>query len=249
MNSERPLILASVPYMNAAILTQPITRVCPRAQVVLNVPSRLTNMLLSREADAALVPTVDYLAHDELTMVGNLGIVAEGNVQSVILKCYVPLTRVRRVARDPASRTSNALAEVLFRERWQMNPVFVDVPNTHDAEVCIGDRALRSGRPAEETYDLAGQWKVMTGLPFVFAVWAARREHAEMAEMADILEAALEAGLDRAAEFAEAQARRLDLSVAHCLNYMTTTVRYRIGRKEHLGMQTFKAHIDARATS
>jgi chorismate dehydratase len=51
-----------------------------------------------------------------------------------------------------------------------------------DAAVLIGDAALRANRHDGPRYglqvhDLGAMWKEWTGLPFVFAVWAARRDY------------------------------------------------------------------------
>jgi chorismate dehydratase len=52
-----------------------------------------------------------------------------------------------------------------------------------DAAVLIGDAALRATYDAPrrglDVYDLGQVWRDWTGLPMVFAVWAARREYAE----------------------------------------------------------------------
>ena len=44
------------------------------------------------------------------------------------------------------------------------------------AGVLIGDRALQQRQISKYIYDLAGNWKQMTGLPFVFAAWIANKE-------------------------------------------------------------------------
>jgi chorismate dehydratase len=53
-----------------------------------------------------------------------------------------------------------------------------------EAAVLIGDAALRANmldgpRFGLDVHDLGALWKEWTGLPFVFAVWAARRDYAE----------------------------------------------------------------------
>ena len=54
------------------------------------------------------------------------------------------------------------------------------VDEVHEARLVIGDAALvlsdeRSGVTYPYAYDLGLEWKRWTGLPFVFAVWVARR--------------------------------------------------------------------------
>ncbi|WP_363320141.1 MqnA/MqnD/SBP family protein, partial [Hydrotalea sp.] len=45
----------------------------------------------------------------------------------------------------------------------------------HTAGVVIGDRALEQRNISPFVYDLAGTWKKMTGLPFIFAAWIANK--------------------------------------------------------------------------
>lgn len=92
--------------------------------------------------------------------------------------------------------TSVALLELLFEHVWRCRPEFVpgdaemsDIARfeeePHDARLVIGDAALklfdestRGGAWAERypwREDLGAAWKAWTGLPFVFAVWVARR--------------------------------------------------------------------------
>jgi chorismate dehydratase len=92
------------------------------------------------------------------------------------------------VLRTSSSRTSVLLLELLCRHRWRVAPRFATVraePRDlgalaqfpHEAVLVIGDAALLLA--AEGHYpievDLGLAWKEWTGLPFVFAVWAARR--------------------------------------------------------------------------
>jgi len=97
--------------------------------------------------------------------------------------------------------TSVALLELLFENVWDAKPAFIPADaelsdigrfgdEEHDARLVIGDAALhlwsRLRSPGlyadDETlteyryaYDLGGEWKRWTGLPFVFAVWVAQR--------------------------------------------------------------------------
>jgi len=96
----------------------------------------------------------------------------------VLLKCDVPVAQVRSVMKDPASATSNALAELLLRRHFRRDVVMEPFREgaVVDAAVVIGDRALVSAPAPGGDIDLATAWKELTGLPFVFAVWAYRRD-------------------------------------------------------------------------
>src|SRR5207247_7681884 len=78
--------------------------------------------------------------------------------------------------------------ELLCRAVWKVRPHFAQARAEaadldglahlpHEAVLVIGDAALllaaRHAYPHH--YDLGDEWKRWTGLPFVFAMWAARR--------------------------------------------------------------------------
>ena len=240
-------VFASVPYANAAPLTHFLCDLHPGVRVTCAPPSELAGVLGRGEADAALVPVADFLATDDLKMLGGLGICADGEVQSVLLRCRGPIRQVRVVATDPASRTSNALAQVLLEEHFglsvRMTPPVAEEPA--DAAVVIGDRALRMP-PAANDHDLSALWKEMTSLPFVFAVWACRREHSEADVLARIACEARTRGADALDELAEIHAERLDLPVATCRQYLGSIIRYDVGPDELRAMDLFKGLLSRR---
>jgi chorismate dehydratase len=240
-----PLTFVSVPYANAVVPTRSIARMAPGTVVRSEVPSRLYDLIVSGAADAALVPVVDFLFGRDLELVDDFGIAADGPVESVLLQCRVPLEHVRTVAMDPASHTSNVLTELLLKEHWKQATTWSDAPDAPDAPdaaVTIGDRALQV-QPSGFNRDLSEAWRDMTGLPFVFAVWACRKGHPRRTDMSRILRAALDEGMRNAHALAAEQSAALGLPVERCLRYMTTSIRYRIGEREHRAMRTFESMI------
>ena len=145
--------------------------------------------------DAALVPVVDFFTNPQLQMVPGLGIGADGDVTSVLLQCHQPLQLVTSIGLDPESKTSNVLVRVLIQRHFNLSDrvTYTRGQTGADASVCIGDRALHA-RASLETYDLAGEWKRMTGLPFVFAVWVVRQSCPHIEEIFGILQAAKQRG-------------------------------------------------------
>ena len=88
--------------------------------------------------------------------------------------------------------------------------------------------------------DLAGQWKAMTALPFVFAVWAHRRDHTNPHALSRIARDAKDTGLAALPGLAEQYARKLDLDASRCLTYLTDSLGYDIGSREIEGMRRFR---------
>jgi chorismate dehydratase len=138
----------------------------------------------------------------------------------------------------------------------------------HQAALVIGDDALVEGTlhrplrwlyPAESTapnslspqssvlspyiFDLGDEWLKMTGLPFTFAVWAARKERAPLLAKAgvfDALYASTEIGLAEESRdlLATAYAARLALPVGVCRRYLRD-LRYHLTDDDLAGLRHF----------
>src|SRR5690606_17576389 len=157
-------------------------------------PDKLGAELVAGDLDIGPISVVDYLHHaDELLLLPDLAVGSDGPVRSVNLVATRPVAGLdgAAVALDPTSRTGVLLARLLLTDRYQLRPRFVPLPagpgqdplaglpDRAAAGGLIGDRALRAhheapGRGLVVT-DLGQGWGDWTGLPMVFAVWAARR--------------------------------------------------------------------------
>lgn len=230
-----------LPYVNALPLVHFLRQVCPQAELVYRIPRSSLDALLVGRVDAALVPLIASLRHRDVLMVKGLGICSDGDVTSVLLQCRRPLREVRTVQLDPESRTSNALVQVLMRDHFRIahQMTYLSRVTAADARVCIGDRALCS-RPAVETYDLAGEWKAMTGLPFVFAVWVVRRSAPNVEEISDVLHRAKELGCRSIGTLARLAAERLTLPEDRCREYLTRRLHYNLGARERQAINLFR---------
>lgn len=158
-----------------------------------DTPDNLNEMLVAGELDIGPISLVEYLRNaDDLLLLPDIAVGAAGPVLSVNLVSQVPLGELdgKRVALGSTSRTSVLLARMWLAEVHGVSPeYFVCPPDLTtmlleaDAAVLIGDAALRATYDAPskglDVYDLGRAWNDWTGLPMVFAVWAARREYAE----------------------------------------------------------------------
>lgn len=232
---------AVIPYANAMPLGHFIPRICPDSEIRYRKPVQGLRELLGGRVDAAILPIVDCFEEPGIRSVEGLGICANGAVQSVLLRCNCPLETIRTVRLDPASRTSNLLVRVLMAEHFHASREIIygfDIENA-DAGVCIGDRAL-TALPAFETYDLAAEWKNMTGLPFVFAVWAYKRKRSDGPAISDILFRAKQMGCDALAEIASFCSKRLNLPYEKCRSYLTERLYYDLGPREYESIEVFR---------
>ena len=160
-------------------------------ELVTGTPAELNDLLVAGELDVSVISAVEYARHaKELLLLPDLAISCDGPVRSVALFSKKPVAQMdgRTVLISASSRTSVALLELLCKDVWKVAPklaaaraeaqdldALAGLP--HEAVLVIGDAALalaaRGTYP--HRYDLGQEWKSWTGLPFVFAVWAARR--------------------------------------------------------------------------
>lgn len=161
------------------------------AELVTGTPAELNDLLVASELDVSVISAVEYARHArDLMLLPDIAISSDGPVKSVILYSRRTVGQLdgRTVLVTASSRTSVALLELLCRHVWKVEPRFAqaraeasDLDNLaqlpHDAVLVIGDPALLLGarNAYPQAYDLGAEWKRWTGLPFVFAVWAARR--------------------------------------------------------------------------
>jgi len=145
-------------------------------------PAQIAQALLEDTIDIGLVPVavMPLLKHPQLISKYVIG--AEGEVASVALFSQVPMDQIEKVYLDYQSRTSVALAKILFKQYWKKEVEFLNATegyinqiNGTTAGIIIGDRALVSLDKFEHIYDLGSAWKVYSGLPFVFAAWVANK--------------------------------------------------------------------------
>jgi chorismate dehydratase len=203
---------------------------------VVGVPTDLTRMLLDGELDIAPIPSIDYARNAEvLRILPRLCVSSEGAVDSIQLVTRLPFAQVRSVAVTPESATSVVLTRVLL-PKAEILPLGMDA----DAKMLIGDAALRSAfEDPTPHYDLGRLWLEKTGLPMVFAVWAAPEPLAD--GLSD-----LEHGLVASVRLARSEPERLALQASAAYGYPPgflaryfEKLRYSFGPRERAGLYTF----------
>lgn len=203
---------------------------------ILGVPTELNRMLLEGEIDVAPIPSIEYARNaDRLRILPRLCVSSEGAVESIQLVARVPLRQVRSVAVTPESATSVVLVRILL-PRAELVPLGMEA----DATLLIGDAALRSAfEDPTPHFDLGRLWLERTGLPMVFAVWAAREPVVEgLVE----LEHALVASVRLARSEPERLARQASETYGYPPGFLARyfeKLRYSFGPRERAGLYTF----------
>jgi predicted solute-binding protein len=252
--------LGAVAYLNMQPLVWGLQR--EPVQIRYGTPSQLAAWLEAGELDLAMAPAAALLAHPHWRIAGRSMIGARGPVQSVILMGSHPIEQWRTVRPDSHSLTSNALARIVLERALGLAPHWGEplpadgwtppaAPAPGEALVAIGSRALAWRglwrEPAGCTIDLGEAWMDWTGLPFVFAVWAAR-PGARLGDWPEKLEALKRRNLERLDEIAAAWPHLAgeNLTAQSARDYLIQCVDYELDGAALAGLERFYAEGRAR---
>jgi chorismate dehydratase len=242
----RPLRLGAVSYLNTKPLVYGLDAYPDRFEVRFDVPAVCASLLHEGRVDLGLIPAIEYLSGD-YWIVPDVSIASDGEIASVAVFTRVPIEEVKTLALDVSSRTSVALTRVLCAKRWGIAPSFVPADpdlkamlGRADAALVIGDPALRidPSRHGATKIDLGLEWKALTGLPFVYAMWTGR-SGAASAEQCRALQAARDAGVAHIPEIARDAAQGDPSRGAQALRYLRDNLKYGLGEREAQGLRRF----------
>jgi chorismate dehydratase len=184
---------------------------------------------------------IDYQRMAGLCVVPSGGIGCDVETLTVRVFSRRPVEQIRRLACDTDSHTSVALARVIFAERYGVRPELVDLTEDEDcdARLLIGDKVVCE-EPAGFAHqlDLGAAWKELTGLPFVFAVWTARRG-ADLGDLPGRLEGAKWEGLRHVEEIVRAHGVGRGWPAGLARRYLTEYLKFDVGPRELEAMAEF----------
>ena len=243
---NKSIRIGAVSYLNSKPLIEELDSIAPDAELVLDYPSCLADSLAQRELDVALIPSIEFLRNPSYEIISDACVATHGQVMSVKLFSHVAPENIRLLALDSGSRTSVALVQILLSERYGIAPETTPLSlgsqiesSAADAILLIGDRAMH--KPAVDfhtVWDLGEEWTRWTGLPFVFALWAARRG-TYLGDIPAALQQARDRGLEQLPDIAEREAALLGVSQATILAYLTDNLYFRLGSEEEKGLALF----------
>jgi chorismate dehydratase len=217
---------------------------------VLSTPAECADQLAEGRVDIGLIPSIEFQRLKGTRIIAGPAVACRHRVRSVLLISTVPLWKVKTVSFDNTSRTSATLAKIIFHEFYRRIPEFrsaspniAEMLGASDAAVVIGDTALQFMQEHElpnaekqkallkygpeplEVFDLVERWKFLTGVPFVFAFWAARSGFQD-AKVADALAASRDFGLGNIPAIVARYAPQLSLREDFVRQYLEQNVDY-----------------------
>ncbi len=257
--------LGRIGYVNCYPVYGAIDRgvVVVPASLVTGTPAELNDRLADGRLDVSVISAVAYAQHgEELELLPDLAISSDGPVRSVLLfsRRTPEALEGARVLVSTASRTSVHLLDLLARERWRVAITTAPAPAEagdlerlkavpHDAVLVIGDAALllAAARAYPYAIDLGEEWKRWTGLPFVFAVWAARRavDRQAVREVHRALLASRRWGLQHLDDLAARAAAATGVDRPRCREYLEG-LDYGLSYRHLAGLTDFLRRLAAR---
>ncbi len=212
-----------------------------------DVPSKLIELLLQKKLDIGLISTIEALKHKEfLNYYPLLGICANKKVDSIFfIKKNNDFNKpVKKIYLDKSSRSSIALLKILYFKTFEEFPEFIlenpeNIINKMDKDsggLLIGDPAIQLYLNKQNYYlkDLAAWWYEITGFPFVFAVWAYRKD---ISFNTNIFEESYTIGIKSIKKIIDTFPFPYDFSY----NYLNNILYYRIQSREIESIYLYEA--------
>ena len=258
------LLIAAINFLNPAPLMWDFEHPPLDAPLALRYridrmsPAECAARLASGAADIGLIPIAALATTPGLRILPGCTIASKGRVRSLMLvrRATQPLAALRSVAADTASRTTLAYARILFH-KWG-NPAVPFLPvaagldamlQRADAAILIGDPALmaledcanRFERTGEELvyHDLAQEWRALTGLPFVSAVWCIACSSPLEEGVADDFVQSRNHGLQNIDALVAEWSAKLPIPAETIRAYLTTNIHYVLDEECLEGMRGF----------
>lgn len=226
--------------------------------LVRGTPEELNARMRRGEIDLGSISAMEYgRGHEDYLLLPDLSISSRGPVGSVLLFSRVPFPELdgRRIKVSAASASGAALLKVLMAELFRVRPHYQrgalngGAGGEVAAVLAIGDEALRLKQEGAMPFelDLGAAWQELTGLPFVFGVWAVRRSYAAAnpeatAALHRLLRRSLAWGLKALPELSQRAAAPFGMTPEQVLAYFRQ-LNYSLGPPEEKGLLTFFRYL------
>jgi chorismate dehydratase len=237
----------------------------PGVELLSGVPTELNRWLVRGGIDLGPVSSIAYARDHRLLLLSrHLSISSLGAVDSIQLVTRKPVDRITSVALSQQSATSVSLLKTILKLRFGLEvaygPLEGSIPEAlrqYDAALVIGDQGLEAlyfPQPGVDCHDLGRVWQEWTGLPMVYAVWAAREDFArthgaELMAVEQELVECMDYGRDHLSEVVDAALGRFrfdraDLTRYFALLHYDFTEEYRGGLRRFFELALEAGELD-----
>lgn len=250
--SKSTTCVARVPYLNSAPFFRGLT-LGEGYELADFVPRALGRQAAAGGLTAGLLPIADYFRLESaFERLGPFGIAVRGRARSVTLFSRKPIRQLdgATIAISEETSTTAILLRLLLEQRYHLAPAAYERGQRPDADalLLIGDDALRfqhaNTRYPYET-DVAFEWWLWQHLPFVFAVWAVRKDAGaqERKQIETALSRTLALNSKALAAIAADASPGLGIPAESLKSYLANFI-YRLSRPEEEGIAQFKALVE-----
>lgn len=182
-------------YLNCLPLTYTFTKKpSDKFNLFKDVPANLNQAIMQKKLDISPVSSIIYAQNfDKLMILPDISIMANGDVQSIFLVSKKPIDEITndKILLTSQSATSHCLLKIIMNKRYHATPNYTiakvspqnPIPDKDaTASLFIGDDALYLKYHQNKElyyYDMGNQWKELTNLCMVYAVWVVRQDFAQ----------------------------------------------------------------------
>ncbi len=243
--------ICAVSYLNTKPFLYGLEHQIKDLEIILQIPSLCVEHFKNQNSDVALIPAGALLDFQEILLIDDFCIGANGKVDSVFLFSEQPIHNLKTIYLDNHSRTSNGLVKILANYYWKQALYFQNIPQNSDSfdfikpstgAVVIGDRAIKLKNHYAFIYDLAYEWKEWTGLPFVFAVWAIHPQNNYL-NLIPVIKNAFAYGLSHIEEVATIWSNAFGVNKNEVLDYYQKNISYELDKTKKQALKLYLQYL------
>jgi len=255
MTRQKCMRLGRIQYLNVAPVYYGLNmRNQNEYQLTSAPPATLNRMLTMGQLDISPVSSIAYGHNqDQWDLLPNLSISSMGKVMSVKLVSNFLMEDLdhKHVIVTHESETAAALLKLLLRQKniaahYSKRPVYTPAcVRQSDAALIIGDTALKFPwkKILPYVYDLGELWHGQTHLPFVFGVWAVRKQYADqypekVTQLTQKFYRSKQSGLANISSLSRMAAHKLGIDIHTCNQYYQC-LNYDLTDMHIKGLQAF----------
>lgn len=242
---NKPIKISAVSYLNTIPFIYGIENSGFIKNIILekDIPAVCADKLIHGHIDIGLVPVASLPFVKNYTLISDYCISSFGPVKTVLLLAKKPIKEIKKVYLDFHSRTSINLAKILSAKHWKLEIQWLPLETDnvveikqYEAVVCIGDKTFLLENEFEYVYDLAEEWRKYTGLPAVFACWAANKELP--GSFIHDFNKALKFGVENIDKAVETNQNRI-ISPQRLKRYLTENIDYKLNNSKKSAIKKY----------
>lgn len=238
--------VSAVSYLNTVPFIYGLRQfpICNSINLQLNYPSKSALSLEKNESQVGLIPVAAIGGISNSHIFSNYCIGSTDAVRTVVLFSNSPIDDIKTIHLDHESRTSVLLIKILAASHWNKTFTWSELSTYNSPEyqkpqvgiVAIGDKVFELEKLYAFKYDLALEWKKLTGLPFAFAAWVAK--NSIESKFLTQFEKALQIGIENIPLALEGYTHN-GLSTQEAIFYLTNNISYHFDDKKREAMTLF----------